>query len=247
MNRNQITSHVAKLLKKGEYIFRIKKYLATHEITDDEEIRDIIYDAKLSYLPSQKTTTWTILAFSFVILSYLFYFVFARAIAPELRIIYAGVVAAVLSIMLYFIFVLYKSWEINREDKYVTPGPSLDGLAFMLVPAVLIFLLFKSRVNDMQDLILLEDYEYAQGTVIDGSSVRVSVAEHTFIKVRFRTKDNKIVRVSENISQFDFNDFYEDQKIPLIYSAKDYHNIMLLTSPEVYRKHNIPYDEYWNE
>jgi len=130
-----------------------------------------------------------------------------------------------------------KSWQpavIEKQDK---PNINFSFLVIFLIPAVVVYFIFSWRFTSGQNTVLKETQEKAMGTIVTGKStslkrLRGGGIDFSEVTVSFQTKDGTNIVTTEDVTSYEFKNFYTGQKIELIYSKDNPRNIDLLVNPE---------------
>ncbi len=139
----------------------------------------------------------------------------------------------ILCFCIYKCFLYYKTWEVKFVVKTGRPETNFSVFAALAaIPAVILCFIISWRFNSGANDVLKETQEEAIATVIDGSSVRGRSFDFTDITVKFKTKAGAEITATEDISSYQFRDFYKGQKLNIVYSKTNPQNIDLLIDKE---------------
>lgn len=234
MSNNEIVNYIVDRINAGDDQYEIEDSLKRKEIdpgefdTIIEAAQGKILEHKLKTYPRQhiiRFTVWTIL---FLFFSALFFF-----ILPGLGITRSTVIISVLgticlSISLLNVFIYYGSWREKNIKKFGKPKPPIEGYAIVsFFPGFIFYFIISSCFSSGADKILKETQEDAVATVIDGQSIEGKI-NYASVTVEFTTKEGKVVSAVEDVSSYEFKEFYVGQKLNIVYSKSDPHNIDLL-------------------
>lgn len=234
MINDEIVNYIVDRINAGDDQYEIEDSLKRKEI-DQSEFDAIIEAAKSKILeykfktyPRQhiiRFTVWTILLLFF---SVLFFFILPGLGITRNTVILSIVGTICLSICLLNVFIYYGSWRKRNIEKYGKPKPPIEGYVFVsFFPGFIFYFIISSCFSSGADKILKETQEDAIATVIDGSSIEGRI-NYATVTVEFTTKDGKVISAVEDVSTYKFKDFYLGQKLNIVYSKKDPHNIDLL-------------------
>lgn len=249
MNENTITE-VVKRIKRSDRLYQLHSYLKSQNLSDDEiesyidAANNRIYESKLASLPKTKKIIFFVLVTIALTTLILFLFVLPSAGYKHTTIL-SIIGAIILSASLIYSWVYYKSWEKESiKQELEIKKTSHDGMSiffiFIPIPAVIFAFIFSSILENGEDNLLKKTQVQAKGIIIAGSSntigVRRSDINFSSVTVEFQTKTGEKIRATEDVSEYEFKEFYEGQKVDLIYSSEDPQNIALLTNKSDIKK-----------
>lgn len=243
MNKDEIVEYIIDRIDAGDDQDQIEDSLKRKEI-DPAQFNSLIDEAlakilehKLKTYPRQhiiRFTVWTILLLVF---SVLFFFILPGLGITRNTVIISILGTICLSICLLNVFIYYGSWRKRNIEKYGKPKPPIEAYLFVtFFPGFIFYFIISSCFSSGADKILKETQEDAVATVIDGSSIEGRRINYASITVEFTTKDGKVISAVEDVSTYKFKDFYLGQKLNIVYSKKDPHNIDLLIDDYSVRK-----------
>jgi hypothetical protein len=235
MTNEEIVNYVVDRINAGDDQYEIEDSLKRKEIDPSEfdalieAAQSKILEHKLKTYPRQhiiRFTIWTILFLSF---SVLFFFILPGLGITRNTVLISILGTICLSISLLNVFIYYGSWREANIKKYGKPKPPIEGYVLIcLFPGFIFYLIISSCFSSGADKILRETQEDAVATVIDGQSVEGRRLNFASVTVEFTTKDGKVISAIEDVSTYEFKGFYLGQKLNIVYSKSDPHNIDLL-------------------
>lgn len=243
MNETIITELI-KRIKRSDRIYHLESYLKSKGLTGDEiesyleAANSRIYESKIKSLPKIKKLTFILLVALAITTLILFLFVL-----PEAGFRYTTIISIFGSIIFttsaIYSWVYYKSWEIEcvkqelELKKHNQNDPSMI-LILIPIPAVIFSFIFSAVLENGADNFLKKTQIEAEGIIVAGSSNTVEArrgdVNFSSVSVEFYTKDGERILATEDVTEYEFRDFYKGQKVNLIYSSEDPQNIALLTN-----------------
>lgn len=234
MVKDEIVAYIVDRINAGDDQDEIEASLKRKEIDPaqfdtliDQALAEIL-EHKLKTYPRQNAirfAVWTILFLSF---SALFFFILPELGITRNTFIFSILGTICLSVCLVNIFVYYGSWREAFIKTYGKPKPPIEGYAVIsLFPGFIFYFIISSCFSSGADKILKETQEDAIATVIDGSSIEGRI-NYATVTVQFTTKDGREISSVEDVTTYKFKDFYLGQKLNIVYSKTDPHNIDLL-------------------
>jgi hypothetical protein len=222
-------------LNDGDDDYDIEKYLERKEINSNEfeklieTAKNKILVHKLETYPKQnkfKFIFWTSL---FVIFFILFFFILPKS-NINVGIIALSITGAICtSLSGFFSWIYYKSWSKDFIEKVGKPKVDLQ-IYFMLsaIPNVILYFIISWCFSSGNDSILKETQENAIATVLYGSAREGRRYSYANVTVEFETKEGKKIIAVEDVSTYQFKQFYEGQVLNIVYSKDNPKNIDLL-------------------
>ncbi|MBF4472424.1 hypothetical protein [Flavobacterium sp. HJJ] len=234
MNKDEIVEYIVDRINANEDQYQIEASLKRKEIDPaqfdslmDQALARIL-EHKLKTYPRQniiRFTIWTILLLFF---SALFFFILPGLGITRNTITLSILGTICLSVSLLNVFIYYGSWRKRNIEKYGKPKPPIEGyLVISFFPGFIFYFIISSCFSSGADKILKETQQDAVATVIDGSSIEGRI-NYATVTVEFMTKDGRVITAVEDVSTYEFKDFYQGQKLNIVYSKNDPHNIDLL-------------------
>jgi hypothetical protein len=234
MKKDEIVEYIVDRINANEDQYQIEASLKRKEI-DPAQFDSLIDQAlakisehKLKIYPRRniiRFTIWTILLLFF---SALFFFILPGLGITRNTITLSILGTICLSVSLLNVFGYYGSWRKTYIEKYGKPKPAVDiYLTLGFLPAIIFYFIISSCFSSGADEVLKNTKEDAIATVVDGSSIEGTIS-YASVKVEFTTKEGKFVSATEDVTSYNFKDFYLGQKLNIVYSKDDPHNIDLL-------------------
>ena len=239
MDDQELVQHVFEKLKNGYLDYQIDDFLNYKDVDKSKQasIKESAYSLllkyRLSYLPKQNKNKFI----AFVTFSVLVFIVFFLVL-PRMNIA-TGVFplavfgAIAFAFFLFMAYVYYKTWEpefIELKDK-----PEIDWKAVLVLlpmPGIIFYFIISWLFSSASENILKETQEDAVGTVLRGTAYEGKRIQHAEITVSFETKQGEKIVTTEDISTYEFKEFYVGQQVNLIYSSTNPKNIDLLISAD---------------
>jgi hypothetical protein len=245
MKRKDLLTEVIKRIQRNEYLYQIKKYLASKGITEEIQ-NEILTEAKAGIkaeqtkkLPVKNKTIFSVFLSLTILTFILFMFVF-----PQYDIYNYTTLLSVLGVILFIIFgvmsfIYYKRWTPERvaleiEGK-ITSNYTV-AFATSIIPAIILFFILFFRFAAVEDRILEETQVRTVGKIISGLSKRSGGSSSSTIIVQFTTKEGNFKKVKLEVGGNEFNSYYKDQKVNIVYSSRYPSIVKLLTQEEEIRK-----------
>ncbi|WP_298420655.1 hypothetical protein [uncultured Kordia sp.] len=240
MKRKDLLSEVIKRIQRNEYSYQIKKYLGSKGLSEEKqeeilaEAKKNIREEKLQKLPTKNKIIFATFLSLTILTFVLFMFVF-----PEYDIYGITIILAVIGVLLFIIFAVMTFMYLNRwkpekielevEDK-LNPDYTA-AFAVAIIPAIVLFFIFSARFDAVEDRILSETQVRTDGIIISGISTSSGTGTYSSIVVRFTTEDGKMKEIKTEVGNSEFNRYYKDQRVNIVYSSK-YPSIMRLLTQE---------------
>jgi amino acid transporter len=235
-------------LRANYWEYEIVDFLRNKDIPEDE-ITAVIDAAKAVYHEERVTfykkqnklyfILWTSLT---VLCLAMFLFVLPAQDLGEHSTILSIIGAALFFGLAYPAIAYSKSWRDEFVRKHETPNIDFSFFPIFFIPAVIVFFIFSWRFESASDRILRDTKVEATGKVISGSSTEVKRVLRsggvTFstIVVEFMTEEGNKVIAYEDVSSYEFQQFYIGQEVNLVYSKTNPKNIDLLVNAENVRE-----------
>lgn len=239
MKHKLLIEEIVKRIKRNEYSYQIKKYLASKGIEEEEkqkalldEARAIIKADTLKSLPMKnKMIFGTFLTLTVVT------FIFFLFVLPNYDIYNYTTFYAIIGVLLFIVFgmmsiVYYKRWTPELMELELSGKLKPDYGIFLvlgLIPGVIMVFLLLWRFSAAEDRILKETQVQTTGTIISGYSKTSRRSSSAQVTVRFKTKNGQVRTESEEVGLNEFNRYYKGQRVNMIYSSKYPSIIKLLT------------------
>lgn len=235
MERETILNYIINNLNNGDDEYEIERYLKIKDVdpADFESLfataRERILAEKLKTYPKRHIllfVVWTLLTIAAFAL---FFFILPKMNIAGSTTLPSIVGGLCLTFFAFNSFRYYKSWTKDFITRIGKPKLDLQiFIALAIIPAVILGFIISWRFSSAADQILKETQEDAVATVIDGKSVEGRKINFAEITVKFNTKEGKEIIATEDISTYQFKNFYEGQEINIVYSRENPHNIDLL-------------------
>jgi len=243
MNEKIITNLI-KRIERSDLQYQIKDYLKKENLSDQdaelyiEYAKRKIHEKRLTTLPKTKKIIFGLYLFIALLTLIIYIFVLPNKGFGNVTLI-SILGSIIFSGALLYTWVYYNSWkesrikeELENEKKH---GKGISGIFILIpLPAIIIYFIFSWVLENGENNFLKASQIEVEGTVISGSSsnynIRRTNVNVSTITVEFTTKEGKKILATEDISQYEFKDFYKGQKVKLIYSTSNPKNIGLLTN-----------------
>lgn len=235
MERETILNYIINNLNNGDDEYEIERYLKIKDVNPDDfemlfaTAKERILTEKLETYPKRHLLLFSVWALLTVLAFALFFFILPKMNIAASTTIPSIAGGACLTFCAFNAIRYYKSWTPDFITK--VGKPKLDYQIFFalaIIPTGILALIIGWRFSSEADRILKETQEDAVATVIDGKAMegrRINFAE---ITVKFETKEGKEIIATEDVSTYQFKNFYEGQEINIVYSRENPHNIDLL-------------------
>ncbi len=231
---DEIVAEVAKRLKRNEFNFRIKDYLKTNGVSEEDSelyldaAKKHILEKTMAQLPARNKAIF--ISAIVVSLTSFILFVFVLPAQQFTSTGWWSFLGAVLFTTSAVTALLsLNSWKINEEERPTYEDlkrpQEINLLSFIgmisLAPIVIIQFIFSWNFDRVSDNILKENQVEVIGTIVGGSSMTSRRFDFTEVRVSFFTIDGQQMVVEKDVSQYDFKRFYQGQQVPMIYSSKN--------------------------
>ena len=134
----------------------------------------------------------------------------------------------------YLSLIYYKTWELEFVKKHETPEINYHIFGLMFIPGVILYFIISSRFENLADNLLKENQIEVTGKIISGEETEIQNRRGNIqistIVVEFLTKEGNKIIAYEDIGHYEFQNFYLNQEVNLIYSKTNPQNISLLMS-----------------
>lgn len=222
-------------LNDGDDDYDIGKYLERKEINPIEfeqliiTAKNRILEHKLETYPKQnklKFILWT----SLLSLSFLLFFIILPYSNINIGITALSITGAIsTSLFSFFSWIYYKSWLKDFIEKVGKPKIDLQiYIIIFTIPNIILFFIISWCFSSGNDNVLKETQESAVATVLYGSAREGRRYSYANVTVEFETKEGKKIIAVEDVSTYQFKQFYEGQILNIVYSKDNPKNIDLL-------------------
>jgi hypothetical protein len=243
MEKEKAINYIIQQLNSGDTLLRIGNYLRMKDIGQDEfaaylELAENeMMQERLRTYPQKNKRTFILWVFTTLCFGVLFLFILPNQNIAQNIMILSIFGAVSLSFCLFYVMLYYKSWEVEFIKKVGKPKLDLQGFAALAALPVLVFyFLISWSFNSNANAVLKETQEDAVATIIDGTSVEGRRINFADITVQFKTKEGITITAIEDVSTYKFKQFYKGQKLNIVYSKSNPHNIDLLIDIENIRE-----------
>jgi len=244
MTKEEVLQKVVERIKDNEYDHEIETFLKRKEVNPDdfksiiETARALVLEERLKTMPKKNLATFIVFVVLAIATTYLFAFYLPNTNVSQNKTFLSILGTATFCFLCFLSLAYYGTWKpqfLKIRDK---PRIDFTLMMLMLVPAVIVYFIFSECLSNGADRILKATQVDAVGTVVDGGVTEVKRvlrsggASFASITVEFETKEGKTIRATEDISSYQFKDFYLGQEVNLVYSSEDPSNIDLLIDDE---------------
>lgn len=237
MKKEEFIAEIEKRLKRYDRLHDIRKYLTNKGLSEEdanlylETARQRIYNQKVKQLPKKRILQFSI-SVAIVVLTLALFIFFLPGKGIRFSTIFSILGSISFVIASYFSFVYYKSWEEEKvKQSMEKKGNHYDVmLAISAIPLIIMYFIFSWILSAGADKILKNTQEEAIGTIVTGSSYTSRGFDISDVTVEFKTKEGKKIRAREDVSEYEFKQFYKGQKVRIIYSTENPENIQLLVN-----------------
>lgn len=248
MDRDKIISKVVDFMKKEDcYIFEIENFLRDNRIPEGE-FNGIIDEARsklVQFAPkvddkeiesiSLKHTIFFGCSIIIVIATFV-YLYFFLPYEIELSSNFYPILAAILICFFSFTTIIYyKTWKFDYIGRLGSPKINFGLIAVLsLIPGVILFFVFQSKFENVAEELLIKNQTEVVGTIVSGREKEMSRRGGSIkmakVFVEFYTLEGEKIIAEESVSHYEFESFYLDQKVNLIYSKTNPRNIAILNN-----------------
>ncbi len=243
MNHQEIIQEVIKRIKRSDFNYEIKSYLASKEFSQAEcnqlilEAEKVLKNERLKTLPLRNKINfaiWLVLFVSFI-------FIFFIALPNQIFTSYIAALSITGALLISFTgcvtLIFFKSWKFLKVDKRGNQNINfLEIATASLIPAIMLIWGLMMRFEYVNDQELKANQVHTEGIVVNGQSVKFHLIDDTYITVKFRTLEGKIMIASEDLSEDEYFRFYDDQIVRMVYSSENPLNIAILTNTQAAKK-----------
>ena len=239
MENDKVVYKIAEYLRNGYYDYKIKELVVNENISDEnfalllEEAKQVVHQEKLKNT-EKRNRIFFILFVAAIVLSLLaFLFVIPNLVeAPS--IFYPILGAALICLFSYLAIAYYKTWEPEFVKEHETPNVNYSFLFLMLIPGMVFYFILSLRFEAVADNLLKENQIEVVGEIISGGETEIQNRRGSIkistVAVEFETVEGKKIIAYENLDTYEFQGFHINQKVNMIYSKSNPHNISLLMS-----------------
>jgi hypothetical protein len=235
-NKENLILEVKEKLKKGIYLYEIKKYLQTKKI-EDSEIQEIIEKAKEIYKKekskSMKIIWWLLTIFSFT----LFFFLLPLSFYNVSPLIISFIGGGIVIIFLVQSLMNFTSFEELNEKNREKQDWRHKYVAYFVIPLLALSFIFYYNFSSKEKSELNESGNKVKATIINGSSLTNRKGGAYNVTIRFKTKKGKVYEVEENVTKEEFLTLHKGKEIDIIYSVKNPRMIEFLTTNDNLREY----------
>lgn len=131
----------------------------------------------------------------------------------------------------------FRSWEeLNTKDK--SQQDWRHKAAFLLViPAVIFLFVLTKKVDNFEKDELKTDGKVTTGHIKDGSKSTVGESTKCDIIVEYKVENDRLINVSQTITESEFDSYSKGQLITLVYSKKHPDIFRILSTDEAIEKY----------
>lgn len=238
MDTEKLVNEVAAMLNDYAYPKQVGDYLASQGV-DETGYEAILQSARIKLAENRarhfakKNKRKFFIWLSLLILTLVFFlFVLPYGqIAGSITIL-SLIGTALVCFFSYLVIAYNKTWEKKFVEEHEQPSINYSFLPMFAIPGVVIYFIFSWRLSSGQDQVLKQSHETTTGTIVAGSSVKTRRADFSDVTVEFETKEGRMITATEDVTSYQFKNFYVGQKVKLIYSKDDPQNIDLLLDDE---------------
>jgi hypothetical protein len=236
MINEQIISGVVKLYNDLQEDYEIDLFLHEHNVPMEKfpeiktEAKKRSEEERLRTMPAKMKRRFFIFVGLTVLTIYVFFVFLPYANVFSYQILFSIIGGLLTSGLALLTWSLYKSWQ---------PKRILEGWKFrytslffvvLILPTVILgginwFIYGRAERNLLRD-----HHEEVIGVVVNGQSISTRRADFTNITVQFKTKEGKMMLVTESVPSSSFDNYYKGQKLKLIYYTGDPNVISILQS-----------------
>lgn len=245
MKNDQIIPKVVEYLKEGYYDFAIEDLLKEKNIPESEftaiidKAKEIVFEDNFKILNKKhKFIFVTSLLLAFLTLIYFSYFLPYKI--ESVSVSYPILGSIIICLFSYLAIAYYKTWKLEFIKKIETPNIDYSFIWIMIIPCAILYFIISSRFESVADELLYKNQIEVTGKVISGGETeiqnRYGKATYSKIIVEFNTIEGAKRIAYEDVSNSEFQNFYLNQEINLIYSKTNPENINLLISDSDFRK-----------
>ena len=235
MEKETLINYIANNLNNGTDEYEIERYLKIKNVDPSEFesmfaiAKERILEGKLSTYPKKNKMSFIVWTTLTLLTFILFLFVLPKQNITGGTTILSIIGGICICFFAFNAFLYYKSWTEDFIKKIGQPKLDLQiFIALAIIPTVILAFIIGWRFESEANQILKETQEDAVATVIDGKSIEGRRLNFADITVKFTTKEGHEVIATEDVSTYQFKDFYIGQEINIVYSKANPLNIDLL-------------------
>jgi hypothetical protein len=199
-------------------------YDKSKEIVNNDNIIKLAKNNKLKFFAYVSITFLTLLIFLFYLPK--------QIESPST--FYSIIGSVIICLFAFISIVYYKTWKLEFVKKQETPNINYSFLVIMILPCAILYFIISSVFESVADNMLKENQIEVLGKVISGGETEIQNRRGNIkistIVVEFMTEEGKKVIASEEVDTYEFQGFYLNQEVNLIYSKTNPKNINFLLS-----------------
>lgn len=236
-SRYELVDGVVQLLEREENANQIRNYLILEDV-EDEDLEDIIKDAKLKHLRNNgihRRILWIMLtAFTFV----LFYFFIPTKIYNTKPVLISMIGAAVFVVFLTQTLGDFRSFkEFNGKNKERRDWrhkfiPILIGVLYIPLTIMFAIHFFSKKTEELENRGIK-----VSGVIVYGETSSYRGNVNYWVTVDFNTIEGEAMTVSELTNKAFYSSIYKGKEIEIIYSSKDPSMVTLLANEQTIKKY----------
>ncbi len=245
MNDEKIIAELIKMKKKSARHRELQSYLLAKGFSEEKaeeyitKALEVNTQKNIDSLPLENKIKFGVATGLVLLTLVLMLFVFPYKTFVHVR-IFSIFATIFLTVGLFYVLKYFKSWEKEKIELQKNATYSLTSevpVIYLFIPMFLFYFIFSWVLESGQETILKETQIETVGTVVSGSSLSSRSFDMTDLIIEYRTNEGKKIRVVKEISKNEFRNFYQGQRVKLLYSSIDTQNIELLLKDEDIRKY----------
>ncbi|MBC7440781.1 MAG: hypothetical protein H7250_12470 [Flavobacterium sp.] len=243
MENNKIITVIVDHLKAGYYESEIKDILKDENISENDfknlfnQSKEIVNNDNIIKLAKKNKLKF----FGYLSITVLTLLIFLFYLPKQIEspsTFYSIIGSAIICVFAFISFLYYKTWELEFVKEHEAPNINYSFLVIMILPCAILYFIISSVFENVADNMLKENQIEVVGKVISGGETEIQNRRGNIkistIVVEFTTEEGKKVIASEEVDTYEFQGFYLNQEVNLIYSKTNPENInFLLTDADI--------------
>lgn len=240
-----IINEVVKRIKRSDFVHQIKSYLKSQGLNEAEadayylKGKEEILNRKMKKNPIRYQLLFgllvialigTIIAFSWIL----------QASRPLEITKFSLIGSAIFYIILFLVLRFFGSWKPERirkkhEKKKTKKG--IKSFVIALIPAIIMYFVFAACFQFSADYVLKETMISTTAIITKGVPYDIETGKTDQITFEFQTNKGEKITLVEDVLITDFHTYYQDVKIPMIYSSENPQHHKLLTDDDLIKEY----------
>lgn len=242
LHNQSIIDEVAKRIKRSDFVHQIKSYLKSKGLNAEEieayylKGKEEMVTQKMAKLPARNKLIFGAALMGIIVVIIVFTWLW-----PSSGVLKSGIPTIIGSALIltfsFIVLLFHKSWDpevIRAKYEKKKERDTLKPLAYAIIPAFISYFAFSACFQQGANNLLKETMVSTSGIVTNGFSNQTQNGSTTQITIEFKTNTGKLIEVIKDVDDRDFDQYYLDQKIPVVYSSLNpYHYKLLMDDASI--------------